>query len=182
MSAAPLGLRGHPKADGEAGGLKRGTRYTGRCSRDTYHTSSPTGCWSGAEGLLCLLKGRVEERPLTSPSPAPPPPTPRPPGPQVLGLVSDLEPSHFLAMLSPPARQGCWLDLIPSQPPVSLNPLLRADPETPGEKLTAELSSNPRGLGQRAWLSRPVKWDENQTEMVEGNCFFLPAIETKANI
>ena len=71
MPAAPLGVRGHPKTDGEAGGLKKGMRYSGRCSCGTCHTSSPPGCWSGAEGFLCLLKGRAEER--RPPHPHPPP-------------------------------------------------------------------------------------------------------------
>lgn len=37
-----------------------------------------------------------------------------------------------------------------------------------------------KGLALWASVSPSVKWDENQTEMVEGNCCFLPTIETQS--
>lgn len=83
MPAAPLGLRGHPKADGGAGGLKRRTRYTGGVPVTPVTLPHPLAAGLGLRASCAYTRAeqRRDHFPITRP--------PRPPGPQVLGLVSD---------------------------------------------------------------------------------------------
>lgn len=122
----PWDLEVTQKAEGVGYGLKRRTRYTGGVPGDTCHAPSPLAAGLGLRASCAYTRAeqRRDHFPIT-----------RPQATWTAGPGPCQRLSHpTIICFSTMCGQCCWLDLILSQPPVSLTPLSGEQTQRPLER------------------------------------------------